>query len=1239
MMNEWNFQSTTAQLELFSWLAGVLLISILGSIALILQRKIGVSSQARVAVIRAALVASLVLPLALLLFPATGLVRLSLRNASATRTISETVTETSTGREAILWPETPSAFQPVHPADDSPANDSSSLVEMDGPREEASHGPGKATTESSNLMEGTPTPLPQESLDRQPAWSVNPLFVIGWALAGLWCVGTVFCLSRLAGFWWLTWRLRIKATAAPASLSPMKSVFDNRTAVRINSQLRFPMVVGVWKSVILLPVEFHHWDSERQQMVLAHEGAHLSQRDVTWQCLAAITVSVYWWMIPLRWLAAQLRLEQELAADDTVLLSGFSPTRYAETLLELAQGATCEISCPLAVTMASPPLERRVRSLLNPAIARSNHSRPRFIVAGLAFASLLIALVIARPVQSVAAVEQPSSAVSDQEPESAGNAAVETNDQLTGRIVDETGNPVAGATIEYRLIDYDPPNYPRATRILLENQTALSDSQGEFKISVPDWNGNQVLLTGNITRSGFAAATIGSFVSAADRSLEDFVLERGRKITGRVVDASTRQPFENSSFAVFRVNSADGIGVSFAGTANQTSDGKFTLWVSKVGAHRLTIQSPSHCPVSKLVFSDQSELGDIPLQAGAVIQGQAIDLEGRPVAGAVVQLSEVGSSNSSVGSRPTMPSTAVKSDDEGRFQFPPRQPGQYVVGCVEAATSIHSQPLKSAPNLPIIPPQTVSIDSQGQTQPLLLQAVPTIKISGAVRFEDGRPAPGVAVEASCFLPDVNSGNRLDRAFSDQQGKYELEVPKQVSENERGLSIHSMMRHRIGEVVYRSQSRILPTSPAFNRVRVQPNLEAFRLVESTVDLDGVDWVLRPTDFQTGSTKPGDSNDSRNLTAKQQADMLGEWAEIELARNSGNGTDRLQRLLDFEQKYRGQPKAARALFLAISSQRGEWQSDSKQVQQMFDLLLEHYLDLELIDLELLELGEALGDENWIRFFRSIEQQSSNRTIQAVACFVRARSIARAIRFRTVMEDANWKVCLEKEEPDQTESLQIVDLSMSEQPYFKWLYQLLSNLDRVQAKRELNECLQRLERDYADVKTAESQYFLDGNRVRLNPGIDFPTLNEQANRLRFQRFLSNDQVVPEIAGEDMYGHHFSLEKLRGNPVLLIMSGGGQLDPKNLNRIRAIQQQYIPRRLQVVMISGAPRSAIEERMGEGLICWTIAHDEDVGDPAKRWATDVSDDVYLIDENGLLRKQLIVEADIESILEEYFQQ
>ncbi|HEY2510061.1 MAG TPA: M56 family metallopeptidase [Polyangiaceae bacterium] len=210
----------------------------------------------------------------------------------------------------------------------------------------------------------------------------------------VWAIGALAVLGRL-GLGLLESRgiarRAERAASWSATVAWAERVFGQRAVVRVTAELEAPAVTGLFAPVVLVPKESEGWSEERKFAVLAHELAHVRQRDCAAQVVAQVVCALHWFD-PLAWRVAQrLRVERELAADDAVIAAGACASRYAEDLLAIA-GVPRRLVGALGMADGSPLVER-VAAILALRRARSPLSRGRaaLLAGGVAAASLAIA--------------------------------------------------------------------------------------------------------------------------------------------------------------------------------------------------------------------------------------------------------------------------------------------------------------------------------------------------------------------------------------------------------------------------------------------------------------------------------------------------------------------------------------------------------------------------------------------------------------------------------------------------------------------------------------------------------------------------------------------------------------------------------------------------------------------------------------------------------------------------------
>jgi beta-lactamase regulating signal transducer with metallopeptidase domain len=197
-------------------------------------------------------------------------------------------------------------------------------------------------------------------------------------LLTIWLTGTLAALGAVILS--LVRLGRLARTAAvvtdPAWQSAAASIAARlrmRVPVRIveSPDVDAPMAGGCWQPTVFLPGGARDWTTERRDVVLTHELAHLAGRDPLRHALARVAVALYWFH-PLVWIAAaRSSAAREAACDEAVIATGVRRSTYARILLDLSECAT-----PSPLTNAALPivqeshLERRLLNILN------GHARP-----------------------------------------------------------------------------------------------------------------------------------------------------------------------------------------------------------------------------------------------------------------------------------------------------------------------------------------------------------------------------------------------------------------------------------------------------------------------------------------------------------------------------------------------------------------------------------------------------------------------------------------------------------------------------------------------------------------------------------------------------------------------------------------------------------------------------------------------------------------------------------------------
>jgi CubicO group peptidase (beta-lactamase class C family) len=218
-----------------------------------------------------------------------------------------------------------------------------------------------------------------------------------------WAIGTVIVAVR-AG------RRRLEVRRLFRAASPLR---DERTQAESASIARelglrrgprllrhpdvpVPVVGGVLRAAMFLPVGFELQPGVERRIILLHELAHVRRRDAA-VSLAIELASAIFWCNPLVWLAARLSARnQELAADSCVLEGGVQPSVYAGYLLSTWRAVSNRpdlVPSPTHALTGGCELSDRIQAVLDP---RTRHARPsRALTMALTFGFVALATCMA----------------------------------------------------------------------------------------------------------------------------------------------------------------------------------------------------------------------------------------------------------------------------------------------------------------------------------------------------------------------------------------------------------------------------------------------------------------------------------------------------------------------------------------------------------------------------------------------------------------------------------------------------------------------------------------------------------------------------------------------------------------------------------------------------------------------------------------------------------------------------
>jgi uncharacterized protein YjbI with pentapeptide repeats/beta-lactamase regulating signal transducer with metallopeptidase domain len=239
-------------------------------------------------------------------------------------------------------------------------------------------------------------------------------FALAVVFASVWLLLAILGLVRLgAGLFRLE---RLKHDALPLPVDYRSAMLRWNGASKgsrdvrlcVSDDIDVPVAVGLFDSMILIPrALLEQLSAEEVDQIALHELAHLRRADDWTNGLQRIVLAAFGWNPSVRFAAAQLDLEREVACDDYVLASSDVVRPYAMCLAKMAESSSWPhrpMAAP-AVFATRKHISLRIERLLFP--GRATGTNPSVGIAACAVAGVAaLGLAIGSIAPSVAATAQ-----------------------------------------------------------------------------------------------------------------------------------------------------------------------------------------------------------------------------------------------------------------------------------------------------------------------------------------------------------------------------------------------------------------------------------------------------------------------------------------------------------------------------------------------------------------------------------------------------------------------------------------------------------------------------------------------------------------------------------------------------------------------------------------------------------------------------------------------------------------
>jgi len=406
--------------------------------------------------------------------------------------------------------------------------------------------PPLSDAELAMLMSLAPASAPEPSIWDDP----TPLILLAW-LGGVIMSGT----RLLAGLATLArWTRRASEVVDPVwrdAFERVRWAAPRPESIRllVADGPRSPLSWGWRRPVILIDADTLA-DPDEAEAILAHEIAHVARRDWPALMLARIAAALFWFN-PLVWLLEREVVQQAEEAADLEAAAQIEPTRYAQTLLSLAQA--CRLVPANNMAPSARALSRRVKAVLNDANRPAGPLLSAFAVLaciGLAVPVAAMRLVAAEP----APVPQPPAApiaTAGLAPSAVAAPTPPAAPRAPGADAPEA--PAAPAA----------PVAPAAPRVVVSGDIAraVNEAIATAMAAIPDVDAVVASAMASVDRDEIARAARSRSLTAAERARVRAALAQARATSRVEIDTAIGQARAQARNAVAIAFASSSVGL------------------------------------------------------------------------------------------------------------------------------------------------------------------------------------------------------------------------------------------------------------------------------------------------------------------------------------------------------------------------------------------------------------------------------------------------------------------------------------------------------------------------------------------------------------------------------------------------------------------------------------------------------------------------------------------------------
>ncbi|WP_425397875.1 carboxypeptidase regulatory-like domain-containing protein [Aeoliella sp.] len=697
-------------------------------------------------------------------------------------------------------------------------------------------------------------PAPRESggvTQTQVVAEIHEVNLSPYFLAPL-VAGCIIVLAWLILGGWQTYCMVRSSDPSPPEVESLLSALcdagDRRPHLRLSHWVATGVALGLLRPMILLPQQYaDRQDAEGLRLVLAHELAHLRRGDL-WMLASIRGLIIVLWAHPLYWLfRRRVRLDQETLAD-AAAAALTSRTSYAAQLVGWARQLDSvrppSLAGAVGLWETKSQLRKRITVLLDERLTILRDCSRKWKLAALVLCSAValgLSLMTVEPGKANAEETVPSDSSAEGLAQSSlpewgvSGTAVEWPNQLTGRIVDEQENPIPNVQLRFELQKIHEYAIGRWDESIaaLEGQT---DNQGRYRFDVskfPQLVHRPFNIQLSAKAKGYADARTWSWHTLRDTKVSQtpfspLVMLPGQAVSGRVVDPNGK-PVPGAVIKTI----ADYGNRWVLDPLTTDDDGRFEIMLAEKKKGAAWIASSEWAPKYIDIDAGNPDLGEISLVKGARVSGTVRDQTGQPIAGCAVVMASCADGNLKGVSFPVQ--YATLTDQQGRYRLPPVQGKHKLYLSTAASTNdrTHDAFVVGRVAPPLVTPRIVDLSPPVSAVEIDFEEAEAVRLSGTVRWNDGKPVANCEVKLSYMPSDraFGTGIWIAETVTDEAGRYSMDVAKGTD------SLH------VSCWGSRDDSGVWKMAYTSKRFTDEPTSQ-FLQIEGAVEQDGsgLDWVL-------------------------------------------------------------------------------------------------------------------------------------------------------------------------------------------------------------------------------------------------------------------------------------------------------------------------------------------------------------------------------------------------------------